>query len=170
MTNSASVFHRPSWVPRAHATLIQDVFHNLIPRFRGLRGFVNLHHFILNCANWKLRDSRLASLLQNKRGQGKEVAATYGVSVAGVFHWLAASSADAWGLLISFVRLGSEAALVFATLIGSSNSLDVQHPFPVTRRIPHSLRAAFHEYGLEWGRGSFTFAPVSRGGIRGPWR
>src|SRR5208337_205394 len=78
VTNSASVFHRPSWVPRAYATLIQDVFHNLISRFRGLRGFVNLHHFILNCANWKLRDSRVASLLENKRGQGKEVAATYG--------------------------------------------------------------------------------------------
>jgi hypothetical protein len=74
---------------------------------------VNLHHFIPNGANWKLRDSRVASLLENKRGQGKEVAATYGGSVAGVFHLLAASSSDARELLISVVRLGSEAALVF---------------------------------------------------------
>jgi hypothetical protein len=58
---------------------------------------VNLHHFILNGANWKLYDSRVASLLENKRGQGKKVAATYGGSVAGVFHWLAASSSDARG-------------------------------------------------------------------------
>jgi len=73
---------------------------------------VNLHPFIRNGANGKLRDSRVASLLLNERGQGKEVAATYGGSVAGVFQWLAASSSDARGLLTSVVGLGSEAALV----------------------------------------------------------
>jgi hypothetical protein len=52
-------------------------------------------------------------LLENKRGLGKEVAANHGSSVAAVFHWLAASSSEARGLLISVVRFGSEAALVF---------------------------------------------------------
>src|SRR5208283_148679 len=37
VTNSASVFHHPSWVPHAYATLLQDVFHNLISRFCGPR-------------------------------------------------------------------------------------------------------------------------------------
>ncbi|MGB2678799.1 MAG: hypothetical protein WAN12_17085 [Candidatus Acidiferrum sp.] len=113
VTNSASAFHRLSGAPRAYATLLQDVFHHFIPRLRGPRGFLNLHHFILIGANWKLRDFRLASLLENKRGQGQEVAATYSGSVTEVFHWLAASSSDAQGLLISVVRFGSEAALVF---------------------------------------------------------
>ena len=74
---------------------------------------MNPHHLVLNGANWKLRDSRVASLLLNERGLGKEVAATYGASVAVVFHWLSASSPDARGLLVSVVCLGRDAALVF---------------------------------------------------------
>jgi len=74
---------------------------------------VNLHPLIRNGANWKLRDSRVASLLLNERGQGEEVALTLGGSVAVVFHWLSASSPDARGLLVSVVCLGRDAALVF---------------------------------------------------------
>jgi len=68
---------------------------------------------VLNGANWKFRDSRVASLLLNERGLGKEVAAAYGGSVARVFQWLAASSSDARGLLVSLVCFGRDAALVF---------------------------------------------------------
>src|SRR5208337_5382320 len=40
---------------------------------------------------------------------------------------------------------------------GSSGSLGLQLPFSVTRRIPHSSRAAFPKSVLEWGRGPFPF-------------
>ncbi|MGA2299511.1 MAG: hypothetical protein ABSG77_02310 [Candidatus Acidiferrum sp.] len=86
--------------------IVSRLFHaDFAASFLTFTALVNLHHFILDGAIWKLRDSRIASLLLNERGQDKEVAATSGGSVAGVFHWLAGSSPVARGLRIGAVLL-----------------------------------------------------------------
>jgi tetratricopeptide (TPR) repeat protein len=82
------------------------VFHaDFAASFLTFTALVNLHHFILDGAIWKLRDSRIASLLLNERGEDKKVAVTPGSPVAGVFRWLAGPSPVARGLRIAVVLL-----------------------------------------------------------------
>ena len=86
--------------------IVSRVFHaDFAASILTFTALVNLHHFILDGAIWKLRDSRIASLLLNERGEDKKVAAASGSSVAVVFHWLAGSSPAARVLRIGAVLL-----------------------------------------------------------------
>jgi len=86
--------------------IVSRVFHaDFAASFLTFTALVNLHHFILDGAIWKLRDSRIASLLLNERRSGEEVAADSHNSIAGAFHWLAGTSPVARALRIATVLL-----------------------------------------------------------------
>ena len=72
--------------------------------FLTFTALVNLHHFILDGAIWKLRDSRIASLLLGTRGDQEEAGVASG-RVAGMFHWFAGTTPAARVLRISLVLL-----------------------------------------------------------------
>ncbi|HUL15872.1 MAG TPA: tetratricopeptide repeat protein [Terriglobales bacterium] len=86
--------------------IVSRVFHaDFAASFLTFTALVNIHHFILDGALWKLRDSRIASLLLDKR----EKNAAHGVArpgrVMSVAHWLAGPAANARRLRIATVIL-----------------------------------------------------------------
>jgi len=86
--------------------IVSRLFHaDFAASFLTFTALVNLHHFILDGAIWKLRDSRIASLLLNERSSGEEVAANSHNFIAGAFHWLAGTSPVARALRIATVLL-----------------------------------------------------------------
>ena len=85
--------------------LASRVFHaDFATSFLTFTALVNLHHFILDGAIWKLRDSQVASLLLNTREGGADVETDSGPAAA-VFHWIAGSSSGARALRIATVLL-----------------------------------------------------------------
>ncbi len=82
------------------------VFHtDFAASFLIFTALVNLHHFILDGAIWKFRDSRIASFLLKERSSGEKVAARSHSSFASAFHWLAGTSLAARALRIAAVVL-----------------------------------------------------------------
>jgi hypothetical protein len=129
---------------------MQAAFHRLIPRFCAPRRFANLHHSILKGAHWEIRDSRIAAPLENKRGEGKEVAATSGGSVAGVFQEPAGSSICYAGAAGQSRSLRQRSAARFPPVVSEALTLtafNTATPRPPV--FPHGLRDAFHETVLE---------------------
>jgi tetratricopeptide (TPR) repeat protein len=84
--------------------LISRVFHaDFATSFLTFSALVNLHHFILDGALWKLRDSRTAALLLDKRSHDATSEFSSRKRLAGVFHWIAGSSAGAGILRVALV-------------------------------------------------------------------
>ena len=84
------------------------VFHVDFTRsFLLFTALINIHHFILDGAIWKLRDGRIAALLVNSRAQiaGSAIDATNRTRAA--FRWLAGPNAGA-----RFLRVGVAVALL----------------------------------------------------------
>src|SRR6266480_4778418 len=73
--------------------------------FLTFTALVNIHHFILDGALWKLRDSRVAAFLLNakERVQGSEAQERGALPSAA--HWLTGSSPAARGIRIATVAL-----------------------------------------------------------------
>jgi tetratricopeptide (TPR) repeat protein len=85
--------------------LASRVFHaDFAASFLTFTALVNLHHFILDGALWKLRDSRIASLLLDTRRDATE-SRSASSRTAALFHWLAGTTAAARGLRIALVLL-----------------------------------------------------------------
>jgi tetratricopeptide (TPR) repeat protein len=83
--------------------IVSRVFHaDFATSFLTFTALVNLHHFILDGAIWKLRDSRIASLLLDDGGDD-EPSESSTTRLASVFHWLAGSSAGARILRVAVV-------------------------------------------------------------------
>jgi tetratricopeptide (TPR) repeat protein len=110
--------------------LASDLFHaDFATSFLIFTALVNIHHFLLDGALWKLRDSRIASLLLNKRQQraGAEAAPS---RIAGIIHWTAGTSTVARllrvGLLLLLLLWGGLDQLHFywANVSASLNSLE----------------------------------------------
>ena len=76
--------------------------HDFAASFLIFTALVNIHHFILDGAIWKLRDGRIASLLLNSRDKITDAAAEAGGHIAAFGRWLAGSTAGA-----RFVRVGA---------------------------------------------------------------
>jgi len=75
--------------------VVSRVFHaDFATSFLTITALVNLHHFILDGAIWKLRDSRIASLLLDDRGDDQPAKSSTG-RLAALCHWIAGSSAGA---------------------------------------------------------------------------
>src|SRR6266700_1017394 len=84
------------------------VFHFDFTRsFLLFTALVNIHHFILDGAIWKLRDGRVAALLINSRAQIAEGTIEAGSRTMSTFRWLAGPSSAARTL-----RVGTASALL----------------------------------------------------------
>ena len=84
------------------------IFHFDFTRsFLIFTALVNLHHFILDGAIWKLRDGRIASLLLNSQARISDTAAETGTGLAAGFRWLAGSSSGA-----RYLRVATAIALL----------------------------------------------------------
>lgn len=82
------------------------IFHaDFAASFLTFTALVNIHHFILDGALWKLRDSRVAAFLLNtkERSQGSEAQERGAFQSAA--HWLTSSSPAARGIRIATVAL-----------------------------------------------------------------
>lgn len=62
---------------------------------------VNIHHFILDGAIWKLRDGRIAALLLNSQERVASAMTDAGGKFAGAWRWITGSSAGAFRLRVS---------------------------------------------------------------------
>ena len=84
--------------------IVSRVFHaDFAASFLTFTALVNLHHFLLDGAIWKLRDSRIASFLLHKRETGKEVAVQPRSRFAAATHWLAGATPAARAVRIAAV-------------------------------------------------------------------
>lgn len=84
------------------------VFHFDFTRsFLLFTALVNIHHFILDGAIWKLRDGRIAALLVNSRAQIAEGTIEAGTRTMRALRWLAGPSSAAHAL-----RVGTASALL----------------------------------------------------------
>jgi tetratricopeptide (TPR) repeat protein len=81
--------------------------HDFTASFLIFTALVNIHHFILDGAIWKLRDGRIASLLLNSRERISDAAGEAGGQLAAACRWLVGGSAGAHRLRVgtAFVLL-----------------------------------------------------------------
>jgi tetratricopeptide (TPR) repeat protein len=81
--------------------LASRMFHaDFATSFLTFTALVNLHHFLLDGAIWKLRDSRIASLLLNKAPDGAEAQSEPG-TLASLFYWITGKTVSARALRIA---------------------------------------------------------------------
>ena len=79
--------------------------HDFTASFLIFTALVNLHHFILDGAIWKLRDGRVASLLLHSRGRLTDAASQARDRLSTTLAWLSGSTASAHYLRQSAVIL-----------------------------------------------------------------
>lgn len=85
--------------------LASRLFHaDFAASFLTFTALVNIHHFILDGAIWKLRDSRIASLLLNRKDETARAESNRG-TLATLFVWLTGTSAAARALRVSLILL-----------------------------------------------------------------
>jgi tetratricopeptide (TPR) repeat protein len=77
--------------------------HDFTASFLLFTALINIHHFILDGAIWKLRDGRIAALLLNSRDRISGAAAETGVRFAAAGRWLAGSTSGARFLRVAAV-------------------------------------------------------------------
>jgi len=86
--------------------IISRVLHaDFAASFLTFTALVNIHHFILDGALWKLRDSRVAALLLQSRENADETAAKTASGWRAVTSWLAGSAPGARAIRIGTVAL-----------------------------------------------------------------
>ena len=82
--------------------LASRAFHyDLTTSFLIFGALVNIHHFILDGAIWKLRDGRIASLLLNSKDKVEQAISNAGGLVASRMRWLAGDTPGARRLQVS---------------------------------------------------------------------
>ena len=85
--------------------LASRVFHaDFAASFLTFTALVNLHHFLLDGAIWKLRDSRIAAFLLNKKPESSQQEAQPS-TLASLFHWLAGTTFAARALRVAALLL-----------------------------------------------------------------
>ena len=77
--------------------------HDFTASFLLFTALINIHHFILDGAIWKLRDGRIPALLLNSRDRISGAAAETGVRFAAAGRWLAGSTSGARFLRVAAV-------------------------------------------------------------------
>jgi len=82
--------------------ITSHVFHfDFTHSFLIFTALVNLHHFILDGAIWKLRDGKVANLLLNTQARVSEATTDAGSRLAAGWRWLIGSSTGARSLRVS---------------------------------------------------------------------
>ena len=79
--------------------------HDFTSSFLIFTALVNIHHFILDGAIWKLRDGRIASLLLNSREKISDAASEAGGRFAAAGRWLVGSTVGARSLRVGTAML-----------------------------------------------------------------
>jgi len=79
--------------------------HDFTASFLIFTALVNIHHFILDGAIWKLRDGRIASLLLNSRESLASAASQTGGRIAAAGQWLVGGTLPARALRVSAAAL-----------------------------------------------------------------
>jgi tetratricopeptide (TPR) repeat protein len=79
--------------------------HDFAASFLIFTALINIHHFILDGAIWKLRDGRIASLLLNSKDRISEVAGEAGGRFAAACRWIVGGSTRARFLRFSAALL-----------------------------------------------------------------
>jgi len=79
--------------------------HDFTTSFLIFTALVNIHHFILDGAIWKLRDGRIASLLINSKERISDAAGEAGGQFAAACRWLVSGSAGARSLRVGTALL-----------------------------------------------------------------
>ena len=103
--------------------LASRVFHqDFSSSFLIFTSLVNIHHFILDGAIWKLRDGRIASLLLNSRDRVASAVASAGGGFAKAWKWAKGDSGLAVKIRVSAVVL----LLVWGTLDQARHYLALQ--------------------------------------------
>jgi tetratricopeptide (TPR) repeat protein len=83
--------------------LASRIFHaDFVSSFLTFTALVNLHHFLLDGAIWKLRDSRIASFLLNRSPDSAQAQSAPG-ALASLFHWFTGRTVAARALRISLI-------------------------------------------------------------------
>jgi tetratricopeptide (TPR) repeat protein len=72
--------------------------HDFGSSFLIFTALINIHHFILDGAIWKLRDGRIAALLLNSRERISDVAGNAGGALAAAWQWIVGSTSGARAL------------------------------------------------------------------------
>jgi tetratricopeptide (TPR) repeat protein len=86
--------------------LASRVFHHdFTTSFLIFTSLVNLHHFILDGAIWKLRDGRIASLLLNSRDRLSNAASEAGGGLSAAWEWFSGSAVSARSLRVGAALL-----------------------------------------------------------------
>src|ERR1700675_3291458 len=86
--------------------IVSRVFHaDFAASFLAFTALVNIHHFILDGAIWKLRDSRVAAFLLNTKERAQDSEAQERGAFQSAAHWLTGSSPAAKGIRIATVAL-----------------------------------------------------------------
>ncbi|MFZ0639963.1 MAG: tetratricopeptide repeat protein [Candidatus Acidiferrales bacterium] len=93
--------------------IVSYIFHyDFAVSFLIFTALVNIHHFILDGAIWKLRDSRIATLLTARGGRAAEAtarqsasAAATGGGIGGAWQWLTGSASSARAFRITTAAL-----------------------------------------------------------------
>ncbi|HEY3972538.1 MAG TPA: hypothetical protein VGM18_06010 [Candidatus Sulfotelmatobacter sp.] len=86
--------------------------HDFTASFLIFTALINIHHFILDGAIWKLRDGRIASLLLNSRERISGAASEAGGQFAAALRWLVGSASGARSMRIGAALL----LLIWGTL------------------------------------------------------
>jgi tetratricopeptide (TPR) repeat protein len=79
--------------------------HDFTSSFLIFTALINIHHFILDGAIWKLRDGRIASLLLNSRERISDAASGAGGQFAAAGRWLVGSTVGARSLRVGAAML-----------------------------------------------------------------
>ena len=86
--------------------IVSRVFHtDFAASFLTFTALVNIHHFILDGAIWKLRDSRIAALLLDTKQKSPRAADEQQSSFSAAAHWLTGRAPVARALRIATVAL-----------------------------------------------------------------
>jgi len=129
--------------------------HDFTASFLIFTALVNIHHFILDGAIWKLRDGRIASLLLNSRERISDAATEATGHFATAWRWLTGSSSGAHWLRIStaFVLLAwgtlDQARYYFALRTDDLNDL---HRAAALNSFDSSLQMRLAQKELEDGQ------------------
>jgi len=112
--------------------IVSRVFHaDFAASFLLFTALVNIHHFILDGALWKLRDSRIASLLLNTESKTDAQSATSGNAIISAARWLAAPSKGARtvriGAVITLFAWAAMDQIHFYWSSGATNLTSLQY-------------------------------------------
>jgi Tfp pilus assembly protein PilF len=105
--------------------IVSRLFHaDFAASFLTFTALVNIHHFILDGALWKLRDTRIAAMLLNTDTQKSAPDSALRSGVLGVFRWFAGSAPAARAVRVGAVILLFAVAAVDQLHFYWSNRVD----------------------------------------------